>query len=87
MLLHAEALLWNNHVGLIKCDSVSIEIKAWPAAAVPGHVVELKFIPGIREYEIRMSASGWRIMSEAEKASAHAFLKRVATAAHDAINT
>lgn len=86
MLLHQEALLWNGHVGLAKCNGVSIELTAWPAAAVPGHVVDLKFIPGIRECEVRMSAGGWRPMTEVEKAAAHTFLKRVAAATYTEIN-
>ena len=86
MLLHKEALLWNGHVGLAKCDGVSIDLSAWPSAAVPGHVIELKFIPGIRECEIRESAHCWRSMTDAEKAAAHSFLKRVAAATRTEMN-
>ncbi len=81
--LRPTLLLWSGHAGLARHDGVELKFSRWPGAVLPGiAVIECRYIPVTREFELRESAKGWREMSRTEMTSVYSWLKGLAEAGH-----
>lgn len=79
--LYQTMLTWNGRLGLAKHRGVTRDLTTWPQGALPGvRVSELRYMPQIRDCEIRLLAGGWRQLEREEMAALLRWLNGMADA-------
>lgn len=84
--LYNTRLYWDGIRGIAKHDGVAVDLRAWPAAALPVRPLSIDYTPEVRRAEIHLAGETHpQAMTGEQKTAVFAWLRRIAEAARTSV--